>query len=141
MYEAGRESEKRQPSPLLWVVCFYYGEGKSQKDDVDDGPPPPVLKQFTDASGKPDQKAFLLALKEHQALTAKPKTERGGLRVSALHVAIARFLAQRIREAQMAESFGSMPSDIPYNQQPAWKWQLWGRYWSGASDERERMRM
>jgi len=131
MYDAGRESNKKSPSPLLWVVCYYLNEGQDQEDDI----PlvaPPAKSDFTDGA------SYIIAMKEYQA--AKPAKERTGLKVSPLHYRISSFIAQRKLEAQMLSAHGLLPDNIPYDKQPAWKWNLWSSYWSGENDERDRMK-
>ncbi|MHB8994555.1 MAG: hypothetical protein ACYC63_04820 [Armatimonadota bacterium] len=135
MYEAGRESAKKNPSPLLWVVCYFL-DGESAAPEAPVVAVPPDRADFLKENGKCDGAAYLRAVKAYQALL--PEVERTGLRVTGLHYNITGFVAQRKLEAQMLSGQGLLPGGIPFDKQPAWKWQLWSRYWSGESDERDR---
>ena len=139
MYEVGRESVKEHPSSLLMVVCYYYNGGAAQ---VEVEPTvvvrrTPQKEDFTH-EGVLDKRAFAAAVRTALQERATDGPGSGdGMRVSRVHTAIARFLQQRITEASVADAMHLMPDDVPWNRQPAWKWRLWNRYWSGASDERD----
>ena len=138
MYEAGRESAKKSPSPLLWVVCFYLDGEDSQVED-ESVVQAPTEEEFTDEQGKVDRASYIRALREWQEAQPEEK-ERSGLKVSALHYRLTSFVAQRKLEAQMLSAHGLLPGNKAYDEQPAWKWNMWSRYWAGENDERERSR-
>ena len=138
MYEVGRESVKEHPSSLLMVVCYYWNGGE-QTTTVEPvaATRTPRKEDFTH-DGVVDQKAFLTALRTVlQERKVDGAGSGDGVRISRVHMKIASFLQQRITEASVADAMHLMPDDVPWNRQPAWKWRLWNRYWSGASDERD----
>ncbi|KKM05900.1 hypothetical protein LCGC14_1749410 [marine sediment metagenome] len=44
------------------------------------------------------------------------------------------FVQARIREAQFADAWHILPGNLPIDQQPWWKTEVWGRYLAGYSE-------
>ena len=93
--------------------------------------------QFRDANGRVDGEKYA-AYRRSLGYDLEEVEGLGGPSYS--DIAVAQFLAWRQEEAIVFSEFHLLPGNLPYNEQPWWKWELWKRFLDGQAEGRAQER-